>query len=42
MTFSTLLEFLFYGWAIGFAFAVSWWYAAKAMYSVKGIYKDWA
>lgn len=42
MSFSTALEFIFYGWAIGFAFAVSWHYAAKVFFSPKGIFSFWS
>jgi len=38
----TVLAFVFEAWAVGFAFAVSFHYAAKVFFSPKGIFRFWS
>lgn len=40
-SYPTVLAFVFEGWAVGFAFAVCFHYAAKVFFSPKGIFRNW-
>ena len=37
-----VLSFIFHGWAFGFAFAVSLFYASKVFFAPKGVWRFWS